>query len=231
MSLIKEYPERSLLSAVEPFYGLCPDGLDSARASARICRIGKEEVIFEQGEKVLRAHALIRGSARIIQTGSDGQQSLLRFIEPGEMFGIIPLFTDHKFPADAIAAEPSLILSWSEENFFTLIEKYPRISRNIIRVVGERLYESQNRIRELATQHAEQRLVHVLIRLSQKVVDNKSATIEINLPIRRKDFAEMAGISFYTASRILAAWEKEGLLKAGRQHIIIKDISALVGKL
>ena len=67
---------------MELFLGLCSDGLDSVRVSARICRIGKEEVIFEQGEKVLRAHALVLGSVRIIQTGSDVQQSLLRFIEP-----------------------------------------------------------------------------------------------------------------------------------------------------
>jgi len=44
--------------------------------------------------------------------GRDGGQALVRFIGPGEMFGTVPLFTDHRFPAaDAIAVEASTVLT------------------------------------------------------------------------------------------------------------------------
>ncbi|KAK0359824.1 hypothetical protein LTR94_029746, partial [Friedmanniomyces endolithicus] len=109
--------------------------------------------------------AVAKGSVRIIQTGSDGGQAIIRFIGSGEMFGTVPLFTDHLLPADAITAEASVVLSWSEADIVVLIGIYPQVSLNVIRVIGTRLIELQDRVRELATQRADQRLARALLRL------------------------------------------------------------------
>jgi CRP-like cAMP-binding protein len=107
-----------------------------------------------------------------------------------------------------------------------LIEAYPRISMNVIRVIGARLADLQDRVRELATQRAEQRLARALLRLTSctgaPVKDDVVA-----FPLRRKDLAEFAGTTLYTASRMLAAWEKAGVLSGQRARIVIHDVPAL----
>lgn len=217
-------PQLNYLSRIGLFAGVSPDGLEAVRAATRMDHVDKKDLIFEQGGEVTRAHALAEGSIRIVQTGGDGRQAIIRFIAPGELFGTVPLFTDHIFPADAIAAEPSLVLSWSEADLFALIDQYPRIAINVIRIIGARLAEVQDRVRELATQRAEQRIAHTLLRLASQAGHNADGVMAIDIPLRRKDLAEISGTTLHTASRTLAAWQKAGLLMSHEQRLTIHDL-------
>lgn len=214
-------------SELDLFTGMVPDGLASVRDCARIEHFDKGAVIFEQGGEVRRAYALAQGSIRIVQTGSDGGQAIIRFIAPGELFGTVPLFTDRVFPADAIAAETSLVASWSEADLFALMERQSRIAINIIRIIGARLAEVQDRVRELATQRAEQRIAHTLLRLATQAGHDVKGKLAIDIPLRRKDLAEISGTTLHTASRTLSAWEKVGLLASHDQRLTIHDLQAI----
>lgn len=226
-------PEQALhsdllqLSRLGLFAGVSSDGLAEVRDQARIDRFDKDALIFEQGAEARRAYALAQGSIRIVQTGSDGGQAIIRFISPGELFGTVPLFTHRRFPADAIAAEPSAVLSWSEADIFALIERYPRIGVNIIRIIGTRLAELQDRVRELATQRAEQRIAHTLLRLATQAGHDVQGELAIDIPLRRKDLAEISGTTLHTASRILSAWERAGLLTSHEQRLTLRDLPAI----
>jgi CRP/FNR family transcriptional regulator, nitrogen oxide reductase regulator len=211
-----------IIGAVELFRDLPHEALVHAHACARIERLPKHARIFEQGARAERAYAVAKGSVRIIQTGSDGGQAIIRFIGSGEMFGTVPLFTDHLLPADAITAEASVVLSWSEADIVVLIGIYPQVSLNVIRVIGTRLIELQDRVRELATQRADQRLARALLRL----IRNDGGD-EVAFPLRRKDLAEFSGTTLHTASRMLSAWARAGLLTSIGRRILIHDRTAL----
>ncbi|MGH6890609.1 MAG: Crp/Fnr family transcriptional regulator, partial [Rhizomicrobium sp.] len=71
---------------MELFLGLTSSGIDAVAASARVRRLPKDTLIFNQGDANVRAHAVIEGGVRISQSGSDGAQIVMRFIGPGEMF-------------------------------------------------------------------------------------------------------------------------------------------------
>lgn len=215
------------LSTLGLFAGVAAEGFDAISDAARVERVGKDALIFEQGGDADRAYAVAEGSIRIVQTGDDGGQAVIRFIAPGDVFGIAPLFTDHLFPADAIAAEPSLVLSWSEPDLLTLIDLYPCIAVNIIRIIGSRLAEVQDRVRELATQRAEQRIAHTILRLISQASHSAGDVTAIDIPLRRKDIAEASGTTLHTASRTIAGWQKSGLLESYEQQLSILDVPAL----
>lgn len=216
------------LDRLELFRSLPDDGLESVRAAMRVERVPKDAVICEQGERVDRACALAAGSVRIEQTGSDGGRTIVRFIRPSEMFGTLPLFTGQRCPADAIAAEASTVLTWSERSLLDLMARYPAIARNVIQVLGTRMAQLQERVRELTTQHVEQRIAHAVLRLTeQSGREAQGGGIEIDLPLRRKDLAEFAGTTLHTASRTVSAWEKAGLLASGGQRLVIHDLAAI----
>lgn len=209
------------------FHDLPDDTLAQAGATARVERLTRNSVIFEQGGRAERAYAVARGSVRIVQAGRDGDQAIIRFIAPGEMFGTVPLFTDHLLPADAIATEATIVLSWSEVDLLALIDAHPRLSINVIRIIGSRLLEVQDRVRELATQNAAQRLARALLRLCRTNQQDVEASCRIPFPLRRKDLAEFSGTTLYTASRTLAAWAKAGFLTTTGQYLLIHDCAAL----
>ncbi|HWV95776.1 MAG TPA: Crp/Fnr family transcriptional regulator [Xanthobacteraceae bacterium] len=215
------------LAGLELLSGLTADALEAAGAEARFRRISRNTRIFNQGDMEVRAHALLDGAVRILQSGSDGEEVVVRFITAGEMFGAVALFTDHRYPADAETLRDSLEVSWSETALAGLMERHPQIAINMIRIVGRRLQEAQERIRELATQRVEQRIAHALLRLSRRAGRTTSAGVEIDLPLRRKDIADICGTTLHSASRILTPWEKAGWLVTRDQRLTIREIAKI----
>jgi CRP-like cAMP-binding protein len=213
---------------MELFRELPAAALDAVAAAARVRQFPKDFLIFSQGDEGARAHAVIEGGVRIAQSGSDGAQAVMRFIGPGEMFGTVALFTDGRYPADAITVSETLEASWSEAELRELIARYPQIAINVIRIIGMRLQDVQNRVRELATQRAERRVAYALLRLANQAGLGTAEGMTIRFPLRRKDVADISGTTLHTASRILTAWEKAGLLVTRNQRLTIRHPAELL---
>lgn len=211
----------------EMFTQVSPEGLSQALQCARVRSLSRNSMIFCQGDKADRAHALLNGRVRIAQGDPEGGQFLVRFIGPGEMFGTIGLFTGHTYPAHAVTVTDSVEISWTETDLLALITKYPQIAINLIKITGERLREAQERLRELATQRVERRIAHVLLRLAEQAGQNTMEGTAIDFPLGRKDVAEMCGATLHTVSRTLTLWEKSGLLSTSQQHVTLRDIAEL----
>jgi CRP-like cAMP-binding protein len=207
----------------EHFENLSPQALLAVASAARVRRLPPEIVIFRQGDEGVRAHALIKGGVRIAQSGSDGGQIVMRFIGPGEMFGVVALFTDGRYPAEATTLSETLEASWSEAELHDLMNRFPAIAINVIRTIGRRLQEVQDRVRELATQRAEQRVAHAVLRLARQAGLKTGDGTANEFPLRRQDVADISGTTLHTASRILTAWEKAGFLTTRRRHLTLHE--------
>lgn len=212
------------LAGMELFVGLSPAALAEVAACARLRALAKGELLFTQGAPAERCHALLAGRVRIAQSGVDGGQLIVRFVGPGEMFGTMALFTDRRYPAEAAAVLDSVEASWTETALLALIERHPRIALNLVRIVGVRLREVQERLRELATQRVDRRIAHALLRLAHRAGAQGTA---IDFPLTRQDVAEMCGATLHTASRVLTAWEKAGYIVSHRKRLSILKLAEL----
>lgn len=215
------------LAELELFRGLPPTILAEAAGSARVRNLARGIKVFDQGQPVERAHALLAGAVRISQTGSDGEQVVIRFIGPGEIFGSVAIYTGRRYPADAIAMTDCLEASWSQKELVNLMERHARIAINMVTIVGGRLAELQDRVRELATQRAEQRIANTLLRLARRGRQATEGGIQIAFPLRRKDIADISGTTLHTASRILTQWGKNGLVVSDHQQLTVCSVAEL----
>src|SRR3546814_10144926 len=101
------------------------------------------------------------------------------------------------------------------------MERHSRIATNMIAIVGKRLGEAQERLRELATQSADRRIARTLLRLLDQAGRRTGDGVRIEFPLRRKDIADIAGTTLHTVSRIVAGWERRGLLSSRNRHLVI----------
>lgn len=81
---------------------------------------------------------------------------------------------------------------------------------------------------EMSTAQVEQRVAHTLLRLVQQSGRKTQDGIEIDFPITRQDIAEMTGTTLHTVSRLLSAWEDKGMVRSGRQKVIVTDAHSLL---
>ena len=114
-------------------------------------------------------------------------------------------------------------LVWPAAIWPRLVEKYPALATNALQTVGSRLQDTHTRVVEMSTEQVERRVAHALLRLAQQAGRAVEAGVEIGFPISRQDVAEMTGTTLHTVSRILSAWEEQGLVEGGRQRIVIRD--------
>ena len=216
------------LSQQPLFQGLDPSQLREILMRAQPYRRSHGTFFFHEGDPALRLYVLVAGRVRILQVTPEGQQILLRIITPGEMFGGVALLGDADYPASAEVAEDSQALTWDGKTLARLMERYPRMALNALHLMAGRLRELQDRYRELATERVERRVARALLRLARQMGQKTEEGVLIDFPLSREDLAEMTGTTLYTVSRILSGWEKQGLIKAGRQRVLIRSLHGLV---
>lgn len=219
--LSEVHPDADAVADIALMAGLPADVLRQAASLARLRHIPGNRGIFCQGEPADRAYSLLSGCVRITQTGRDGEEIVVRFIGAGEIFGCVPLLTDGLYPADAMAMVDSVEISWNTGDLLALMRREPGIAINMTAILGRRIGEAQERLRELATQSVERRIARTLLRLLDQAGEQTGDGVRIAFPLRRKDIADIAGTTLHTVSRILTDWERRALLTSRKQYLVI----------
>jgi CRP-like cAMP-binding protein len=210
-----------LIGRVPPFQRLQPAELQVVRRSAWLRRVEREAYFYYQGDTASAFYILVEGQAKLTEVTADGQQILVRFVAPGEAMGIIAAMSKAVYPLSAQAVDDCLALAWDGEILEQLMERYPRIAIDGLHLVSQRWNELDERFRELATERVERRIAQTLLRLVRQAGRKVEAGILIDLPLSRQDLAEMTGTTLYTVSRTLSHWEQQGLVKLGRERVLI----------
>jgi CRP-like cAMP-binding protein len=215
--------DRSLVAELTLFAGLGPAELDAVLAEARSQRYPKNSTVFAEGEDVHSFFVLLHGHVRASKTTPAGQQVVVRYVGPGEVFGIAKAIGLTKYPATATAVDESVALVWPSSAWPRLVAQHPPLASNALQTVGSRLQGTHMRVVEMSTQQVERRVAHALLRLARQAGRKVEQGIEIDFPISRQDIAEMTGTTLHTVSRTLSAWESQGLVESGRQRVVLRD--------
>ena len=221
--------DRSLVAALPMFAGLTPVEQEELLREARSVRYPKDTAVFDQGADADRFFVLLHGHLRVEKTSPQGQQTVVRYVSAGELFGVAQAMNLKHYPATAVAAVDSIALVWPSSSWSRLLARFPSLASSALQIVGSRLQDTQARIMEISNEQVEQRVAHVLLRLAKQAGKKVGEGIEIDFPISSQDIAEMTGTTLHTVSRILSSWEQRGLVEGGRQRIVLRDPNALFG--
>ncbi|MFC2967924.1 Crp/Fnr family transcriptional regulator [Acidimangrovimonas pyrenivorans] len=213
--------DESLLSGLPPFSRLGRPQIREILDLAVPRRYDTGSAIFREGAEAERFYLLLDGVIRVIRTTPTGEQIIALHIAPGQLFGIAPALQRDTYPATAMAAADCVALSWPVRLWHGFTAKYDGFATESYRTVGERLGEMQTRIVELATKAVEQRVAAALLRMANQTGRKTEEGIEITFPITRQNISDMTGTTLHTVSRLLSAWEKEGLVKSTRKHVVV----------
>ena len=177
---------------------------------------------FMQGDEAAYLYVLLSGQIKLLQSNPNGQQVNLRTIYPFQMFGALGIVRSQAaYPASAQALEDSSALAIKSELLHEMIKTRPYLSFDLMNLMTSYIQEMQERYRELATERVEQRVANALIRLAGQSGFRAENDSGIDLSFSRQDVAEMTGTTLYTVSRLFSEWERQGILKTGREKIRI----------
>jgi len=220
--------DESLLAPLPPFSLLERAQIRTILDQAVSRRSDAGVIIFDEGATAERFYLLLDGTIRVVRITPDGEQVTSLHIPAGQLFGIAPALGRNTYPATAITASEALFLSWPVSLWHSFVAEFPGFATETYKTVGARINEMNTRIVEMSTQHVEQRIARALLRLVNQSGRRTADGIEISFPITRQDVSEMTGTTLHTVSRLLSAWEKDGLVSSKRKKIIVCDPHRLV---
>jgi len=149
------------------FRGLSPEHYHDVAQAASEMSYSSQQAIFFQDEPVQRVLLMAHGAVRISHVTEAGNETFLQIERPGDCLD------DTVTPSQihsvcARAAEDSILLSWDVNTFEELSVRIPAINRNIIRIMSLRLQTLHDRLCDVSTRPAPQRLARLILQLDRE---------------------------------------------------------------
>lgn len=212
---------KTLLARIRHFDGL-PDEVKERIADLASPRhFEADQVIYLEGEPAEFVFLIEKGWVKATRMSRDGREQAMLFLHSGEVFGDIAVFTGTPYPGTVTALEPVDLWVIPADAILELTRHNPDLAMAVIRRMGERVLHYVEMIEDLSLRSVEARVARTLLR-NARLKDGK-----LGVPRRSwTTFDEMAvrlGTVRDVLSRALNTLEKEGLLKVGRQEIILLD--------
>src|SRR6478609_7773797 len=113
------------------------DGLTDAErerwlARATTASFPRGQTLARQGDPARSFYLLESGFLKLLQLTAEGTELIMRFVVPGEPFGVVAL-SDAPYPVTAVAVQPSTVRVWSREAVADLLGATPQVRVNIMR--------------------------------------------------------------------------------------------------
>lgn len=221
------FDERQLARA-PPFCRLDQGQLRRVLDLSRMDRAAIGAVVFDEGQPALRFHLILSGHVRLVRLTAEGEQIIVLHVPAGQLFGLGAPLGRATRQETAIAADDCQLLSWPSALWQVFSDDYASFATETMRALGARTDEMSNRIVELSTKLVEQRIACALLRMIAQSGRKVAGGIEIGFPISRQNIADMTGTTLHTISRVLSAWEKQGLIVSTRCHVVVTDPHGMV---
>ncbi len=201
------------------FFNLNEDELAQLAGLAVERDLASNEFVFWDGDAPEWFYIIAEGRVKVFKQSSGGKEFIIAFFGRGDMFGEVAVFENRPYPASAQAVAATKVLGIKREAFLDFLARRPQVAMRIISVLGGRLREAQDRLKDLAAERVEQRLARTLLMLSAKLGNT--------LPFTRQEIADMSGTTTETAIRFMSRLKDGGIIRSTRGKIVILDDTKL----
>ena len=194
-------------------------------AAARVKEFARGEVLYIEGDSVRQVLLLTSGFVKLNKLGMSGTEVILRLGVPGDVLGALGLFSTGKQCTTAQSFRSCQALVWDAPAFKALVERFPVLNQNMVRILSAYLLELEERFREVATERVGPRVARQVVRLLATIGQPVNGEVEVGLS--REELAQMTGTTLFTVSRLLSAWEARGIVRPRREAVTICDVQSL----
>jgi CRP/FNR family transcriptional regulator, nitrogen oxide reductase regulator len=201
---------------------------DERKLLAPVCRAApyeKGEEVFREGEPATDLCFVVIGRVKIVKA-APGRDVILGLFGAGEPIGAVALFEGKRFPASAVALEPSTILRVPEREFFATIDAHPEMTRRLLQGLMLRQFEIARRLADLAGP-VEKRIARLLLMLARRMGRAEGDGFVVPFALSRQEIADLTATTVETAIRVMSRWGKEGVVVTGAEGFTIPDAPAL----
>ena len=192
---------------------------DHLKQARRIHRKG--EHLFREGEKAEAFYVVRSGSVKSYLLTEEGEEQVLGFYLPGDIFGLDNTETEHRL-SSAVCLETTSICRFPHAY---LSEKTRGV--NLLRITSEQMQRDHNLVLMLARKDADGRIASFIDDLAARYWLRGYSGSSFLLTMSRQDIGSYLGLAVETVSRTLTRFQECGVLQVNRREVEIIDHETL----
>ena len=183
-------------------------------------RFSRDEVVFHRDDAGGQLYVILSGSVKVAIPDEEGREIVVALERDGAVFGELALFDDAPRSATVTALDETQVVTLAREDFLRVLERSPRATREILRLLARTVRRASGRIEDLV-------FLDVPGRVAKCLLDLATAHQRTEIELTQDDLAAFVGATRVSVNRALADLETQGAIAVGRRHISVKDPALL----
>lgn len=186
---------------------------------------------FRAGEQIVDRESedrsvffVVSGRVRVVDYSPGGREVIYAVLGPGAHFGELAAVDGRGRSASVLAIEDCVLAAITPDDLDSLLRRFPDLAIALIRHLVEIIRTSDERITELSTLGAMQRVGRELLRLAEP---GAAGAFSISPLPTQSDIASQIGTTRETVARTLAQFAHEGLIERQGRRLRIPDRARL----
>ena len=181
-------------------------------------RFKPNEVIYHRGDPGSAAFVVFSGLVKLMLLDEQGREVIVALRKRGEFFGELALFEETSRDATAVTVGATQVFQLSRASLALVLDRNPRAREYAFHELAER-------IKALSAKYEDHVFLDVPGRLAKYLLEVNR--VQPDLPITQDDVAAAIGSTRVTVNKLLAEFEKRGLVRVQRRRLDVVDETRL----
>ncbi len=187
------------------------------------------EIIYNQGDECSGVYCIQSGLIGLRRMDSEGHSILMRLVNSGETIGYRALLSKTSHVLSAEVMMPSRVCFIGRQVIQELLQKNPALGMRFLDHSLRDIEKTEDRVIGGETWPVKTRFLHILMILYERFgAEDADGGWFVDLPISRRDLAELVGTTPETMSRTINAVHREGLASFKGRRVEIPNLTAVL---
>lgn len=215
------------LNKIDLFEGLAADEISAIEALCKFHAYKSGDEIFNRSTDNRDAFFIVEGRVRIVNYSISGREVAYAEIPAGTYFGELSAIDGEARSASIVALENCVLGSIESDDFLNVLARHPVVGLRVLQKLARIVRECDERIMDLATLSAYQRVYRKLLDLIRPDPVRPDSWLIYPLPTQA-EIASKASTTRETVARVLGQLSNEEIVERKGKTLYIRDKAKLM---
>lgn len=185
------------------------------------------EQIIDRDQETTEIYFVVKGKVRVSIFSLSGREVAFDDLTNGQFFGELAGIDQGRRSASIVAIKPTRVASINARGFISMVCAHSEVVEALLRHLAGVIRRSTERIIDLSTLAANNRVHAEILRLARPFLDEDTNSAELRpIPIHG-EVAARVSTARETVARVFSDLTKSGILERHKDHILVADFESL----
>lgn len=216
----------SNLDGVRLLADLTPAERDQVAKACRWRRYGAGEQIIDNQSDTRDVFFVVKGTVRVVNYSASGREVAFNEVSEGGFFGELAAIDGAPRSANVMARDDATTAALAPDVFIRIATTHPKLALAVMKGLASLLRTATDRIMDLSTLGANNRVHAELLRLAHAVPPDGDRVVLKPIP-HHSDIASRVSTTRETVARVFSDLAKSGIVKRERDAMVVLDVGLL----